>query len=80
MRKFRHVISEEIITFEELEKNLDYQKAIDESYENEDLFVDWLYWEDYSILDIWEMDETDKLQVKENYLESCKELAITNLN
>ena len=79
MRKFRHEISKEIITFEELEKNLDYQKAVDENYKDEVLFADWLYCEDYNLLDIWEMDETDKLKVKEDYLWSCKEMAITDL-
>lgn len=80
MRKFRHEISKEIITFEELEKNLDYQKAVDENYKDEALFADWLYCEDYNLLDIWEMDETDKLKVKEDYLWSCKEMAITDLD
>ena len=80
MRKFRHEISKEIITFEELEKNLDYQKAVDENYKDEVLFADWLYCEDYNLLDIWEMDETDKLKVKEDYLWSCKEMAITDLD
>ena len=81
MRKFRNTFNRaEIVTLEELEKDPRYQKAVDENYKDEQLFADWLYCEDYSLLEIWELDEADKLKVKDDYLWNCKEIAITDLD
>lgn len=80
MRKFRHEISKEIITFEELEKKLDYQDYFYENFNDNALFEDWLVCENYTLLDIWELTELEKVKVKQQYFEYCKEMTITDLD
>lgn len=80
MRKFRHEISKEIITFEELEKNLDYQDYLHENFNDNALLEDWLVCENYTLLDIWELTESEKAKVKQQYFEYCKEITATDLD
>ena len=80
MKKFRHEISKEIITLEELEKNLDYQDYLYENFNDNALFEDWLVCENYTLLDIWELTELKKIQIKQQYFKYCKELTATDLD
>ena len=81
MRKFRNEFNRaEIITLEELEKNPKYQKAVEENYKDEALFDDWLYCQQYTLLEVWNLSEADKIEIKKGYLCNCKEMAITDLD
>ena len=80
MRKFKHEISGEIITLEELEKKLDYQDYLYENFNDIALFEDWLVSENYTLMDIWELTELEKAKIKQQYFEYCKEVTAVDLN
>ena len=81
MRKFRNTFNRtEIVTFEEIQLNPDYVKCVTDNYTDDTLFADWLITQDYTPLDIWEMDTRKKGKVRHQFLLDCKEMAITDLD
>lgn len=81
MRKFRNTFNHsEIVTFEEILQNPDFIKCVTDNYTDDALFTDWLITQDYTLLDIWEMDTREKGKVRHHFLLDCKEMAITDLD
>lgn len=81
MRKFRNAFNHsEIVTFEEIEFNPDFDKCVTDNYTDDTLFADWLITQGYTPFDIWEMDTREEAKVRKHFLLDCKEMAITDLD
>lgn len=80
MRKFRHEISKEIITFEEILQKPEFTNCVINNYQDDVLFADWLVSRDYTPFDIWEMDIHERAKVRKQFLLDCRYMAITDLD
>lgn len=80
MRKFKHEISGEIVTFKEIKLNPNFIQCVIDNYKDDELFADWLISRDYTPFEIWKMNTYEKLKVRKQFLVDCEIWAIIDLN
>ena len=80
MRKFRHAITKEIITEEELFAMKEFKSQTESNFADDCLFDDWLATQGFSHVELFYIDGLTQARLREAFFEECQEYAVTDLD